>query len=209
MDDSELKKIINKNSAFITSKLIEYGSVCDVRTINKSFNNKLDIETIRDMFCYKIVCIAGQPFVVAPGETTKTYLDDNKLVINEKLFLDRAKRRSAVSKYIKLLAKDCLRQEISQFGTSVKLCPSAISITKIAGQEWIRCKDMQNRVISIDYRAIQLPFELRNYLIAHVFAHFFQPAHDNEFLRVLSNYLPNHNLIKTKSDNYSFIKDIE
>lgn len=161
-----------------------------------------------DMFAFKRVLIFGKIFEVVGGDVSKTILADDKVVVDEKIFTDASKRKKAIISLLKLLAKECLRQEISQFGTSIALCPSAINVTTIKNGGWIRCSDMQNRVVSIDYRAIQLPFKLRNYLIAHLFSHFFKKGHDLDFFAVLSNYLPDFTELQNRLDDFSFVKEI-
>ena len=152
--------------------------------------------------------LAGKILSIAGGDCRNAYLDDDKLIVNERAFREIEGRRKAVGAFLKTVAKQCLRQEISRFGTSTALCPTAINVTRISNSGWIRCADMANKVVSIDYRVVQLPYELRNYLIAHVFSHFFQPAHDMDFFRVLSNYLPNFELLQKRLDTYAFLKEI-
>ena len=205
MDGATLRDILRKNASWFKQK-IDCSSKAATVDVGQTYFGNVDLAS--DLFAFKKVVIVGQIFDVVAGDINKAILDGNKVVVSERLFNDGAKRKNAVTCLIKSLAKQCIRQEISQFGTSIALCPSAINVTTLKGDGWIRCKDMQNRVVSIDYRVIQLPFELRNYLVAHLFSHFFQPGHDKEFFEVLSNYLPNYAILQKELEKYYFLKEI-
>lgn len=206
MDESTLKNILIEHSEWYKDK------VQPVKECGKvSFGDKKvfgNVQLASEMFAFKKVLIAGQIFDVVGGDVKKAILNGETVVLEEKVFGDAAKRKKAITSFLKMLAKECLRQEISQFGTSIALCPSAINVTALKTSGWIKCSDMQNKVVTIDYRAVQLPFELRNYLVAHAFSHFFQLGHDAEFFRVLSNYLPNFEMLQNKLQNYWFLKEI-
>ncbi|MBR2974846.1 MAG: DUF45 domain-containing protein [Clostridia bacterium] len=206
LDEESIVKIVKGNADYCRKKIdIQQNSSNNCKSTCVFGNVSLAAE----MFSCKKVLLAGVVFEVVPGDVAKTALSASKLIVNEKCFDDTIRRKKAVVSFLKEIANQCLRKEISQFGTNIALCPAAINLTKLKSAGWIRCKDMANRVVTMDYRVIQLPFELRNYLIAHVFSHFFQPGHDVEFFRVLSNYLPNFDALQTRLDAYSFLKEIE
>ena len=202
-----IRDILIENANWIKEKI--KSSISTKANVSKT-NEPVwgNVELVSEMFSYKKVLLAGKILEVIGGDCVKTYFEEDKLVVSEKAFRDVSGRRKAIGAFLKSVARQCLRQEISQFGTNFALCPAAISVTNIKNSGWIRCKDMANRIITIDYRVIQLPYELRQYLITHLFAHFFQPGHDVKYFKVLSNYLPNFEVLQNKLERYAFLKEI-
>lgn len=205
MDDSTLRDILISHANWYKDKTSHQPCSKPTTSNTVAFNK---VQLVGEMYCCKKVLIAGKLFEVVGGDVTKTILDGSKVVVCEKVFGHAEKRRKAIAAFLKMIANDCLRREISQFGTKVALCPSAIKVADLKGDRWIRCSDMQNRVVTIDFRAIQLPSNLRNYLIAHVFSHFFSPGHDSEFYRTLYGHLNDFESLQNMLEKYSFVKEI-
>ncbi len=202
--ENELIKILRDSASW-------YGNKIECKAIDAELSNCGEqnvVDFVSDLFSCKKVLIAGKVFDVVSGDVAKTILQNDCVVVSEKAYLDSSKRKKAVCSFIKLLAKQWLRQEISQFGTKVALCPAAINLTALKNSGWIRCADMSNKVVSIDYRAIQLPYDLRRYLIAHAFAHFYTLGHDKEYWTVLQKFAPNFELMQKKLRDYTFLKEI-
>ena len=126
MDGATLRDILRKNASCFKQK-IDCSSKADTVDVRQTYFGNVDLAS--DLFAFKKVVIVGQIFDVVAGDINKAILDGNKVVVSERLFNDGAKRKNAVTCLIKSLAKQCIRQEISQFGTSIALCPSSINVT--------------------------------------------------------------------------------
>lgn len=173
-------------------------------TCDKTFDQQ---QLIKDIFAGRKTMILGDVVSVEAGESSKTYLDGSTLYIAEKYFNERDTRIKAIKAYLKKIAFLFVANEISSFGSNVSLCPQKIEFKDIADC-WCKCSLASQKVLSFDYRLTQLPQCLRYYVIAHAFAHFKFPAHDDSFWNYISNIVPHYANLDKQLENYDFLKDI-
>lgn len=151
--------------------------------------------------------IFGEVVQVSMGITSKTFMDGNVLFLSEKNYESSQVRLKAIQAYLKKLALTYVSDEVADFGSKTSLCPSKITF-KDNGDFWVKCALASQRILCIDFRTVQLPKRLRTYVIAHGFAHFFYPIHDEEFWRYLSDIFPDYQHCAKELEKYRFLKEL-
>lgn len=218
VSNKRLRQIIEENSAWISQQKQEQPkSVLKIEDeIPKSqklskpvsqikIHRENDVES--DIFNgYKTV-IMGNVVEVSSSIGSKTYLDGNVLYISEKYFDTREGRLKAIKSYLKKIANIYVSGEISNFGSNVSLCPAKIEFRDNI-EFWVKCSLASQRILCFDFRIVQLPQNLRLYVIAHAFAHFTSPIHDDKFWNYVSNVLPRYRDYAKYLDKYQLLKDI-
>ena len=222
LSNKRLRKIIEENSEWINrqkeneSKCIEKKDEshkevkvvrCKTRpsvpkSIPKTANN---LEN--DIFDGRKTVIMGDVVQVRSGVGAKTYLDGNVMYVSEKYFETRDGRLRLIKAFLKKMAVLYVSDEIAKFGTNVSLCPSKIEFRDNA-DFWVNCSSAAKGILSFDYRIVQLPQNLRLYVIAHGFAHFLHPIHDDKFWNYISNVLPRYRDYANELDKYRLLRNI-
>ena len=177
------------------------------KMLPRSDSSSNDSSLARDIFAGKKTVIMGDVINVVSSVGSKTYLDRNVLYVNEKFCQSREARLKAIKTYLKKMAQLYVSVEIANFGSNVSLCPSKIEFRQI-GESWLKCSLASQRIICFDFRIVQLPQNIRTYLIAHAFAHFTHPIHDDKFWNFISNALPHYKDISKQLEKYNFLKDV-
>ena len=218
VSDKKLRQIIEQNADWIrqrkqetvatqaTKKTENSCTQHSKRSANANTQNK-ESSLSKDIFAGKKTVIMGDVITVAYGVTAKTYLDGNVLYINEKYSQNRETRLKAIKSYLKKMAQLYVSVEIANFGSNVSLCPARIEFREV-GEFWLKCSLASQRILCFDFRIVQLPKNLRTYLIAHAFAHFTHPIHDDKFWNFISNALPHYKDVAKQLEKYRFLKDI-
>ena len=160
-----------------------------------------------EIFAGRKTVIMGNVISVVSSVGAKTYLDGNVLYISEKYYQSRESRLKAIKSYLKKMAQLYVSVEIANFGSNVSLCPAKIEFREIS-ESWLKCSLAAQRILCIDFRIVQLPQTIRKYLIAHAFAHFMHPIHDDKFWNFISNAIPNYRDHAKQLERYAFLKDI-
>ena len=160
-----------------------------------------------DIFYGRKTVIMGDVISVASSVSAKTYVDGNVLYINEKFCQIRETRLKAIKAYLKKIAQLYVSVEIANFGSNVSLCPAKIEFREV-GESWLKCSFAAQRTLCFDFRIVQLPQNIRTYLIAHAFAHFAHPIHDDKFYNFMSNAVPHWRDAAKQLEKYNFLKDI-
>ena len=151
--------------------------------------------------------IMGDVVSVVPSANSKTYLDGNLLYVASQSWALREGRFRAIKGYLKKMDQLYVAVEIANFGSSVSQCPARIEF-KDVGEFWVKCSAASQRNLCVDFRIAQLPNSLRNYVIAHAFAHFVYPIHDDRFWNFIANAIPNYKDVTRQLDRYRFLLDI-
>ena len=144
---------------------------------------------------------------VMPTVTVKTYVDGNIMYVNDRYYQTREGRLKAIKAYLKKMALLYISVEIANFGSDVSLCPAKIEFREI-GEFWVKCSLASQRILCFDLRIVQLPQHLRMYLIAHAFAHFQHPIHDDKFWNYISNLLPRYQDCVKQLEQYQMLKNL-
>ncbi len=216
-----LRKIIEENSAWINAKKekddskqaekIQTQAPCEplnkARTLARRTEREIDSQVIKEIFAGKKTVIMGDVVDVVKSMSNKTYLEGSSLFISEKSFADRESRVKAIKAFLRKMAGLYVASEVSSFGSSASLCPSKIEFKDVS-EGWVKCSLATQRILCVDYRITQLPLNLRTYLIAHAFAHFYIATHDENFWNYISNLLPRYEDYRKQLEEYDFLKDI-
>lgn len=219
VSNKRLRELIEQNSEWIKQRKQETASTTaathvEAKNIQKSTppvkktpSNRqtpnIESNTTRDMYAGKKTVIMGDIITVSSSVSAKTYLDDDVLYINEKYCQSREARLKAVKNYLKKMAQLYVSVEIANFGSNVSLCPAKIEFRDVG--EWLKCSLAAQRILCMDYRIVQLPINLRMYLIAHAFSHFTHPIHDDKFWNFISNALPHYKDMVNQLEKYNFL----
>ena len=161
----------------------------------------------RDIFEGKRTVIMGDLIRVMSTVSFKTYVDGNVMYVNEKYYETREGRLKAIKAYLKKMALLYVSVEIANFGSDVSLCPAKIEFKEV-GEFWVKCSLASQRVLCFDLRIVQLPQHLRMYIIAHAFAHFQNPIHDQKFWNYVSNVIPRYQDYSKQLEKYQMLKDL-
>ena len=221
LSDKRLKEIIAENSEWIKARQQEEKSKhCDAVAATKShvatttpkkapqkMVNKSDDVDIKDVFAGRKTLVLGDTVKVLSTLSARTVLDENTLYISEKYYQSREGRLKAIKAYLKKMATLYVSTEIANFGSRISLCPTKIEFREIP-DAWLKCSQAAQRILTIDYRVVQLPQNLRQYVIAHAFAHFFHPIHDEKFWNCVSSVLPRYEEYARQLEKYRYLKDV-
>ena len=129
------------------------------------------------------------------------------MYINERYCQSRESRLKTIKNYLKKIAQLYVSVEIANFGSNVSLCPVRVEFREVV-EYWLKCSMSAQRILCFDYRIAQLPKNLRTYLIAHAFAHFTHPLHDDKFWNFVSNVLPRYADCERRLEQCRFLLDI-
>lgn len=211
-----IKQLIEENIDWINSKRKQHSEVSvkepsqdeNAKAINSVCDRAYDQQQlIKDIFAGRKTMILGDVVSVEAGALSKTYLDGSVLYVSEKNCSDKDSRIKAIKAYLKKIAFLFVANEVSSFGTSVSLCPQKIEFKDVSDC-WCKCSLASQKILCFDYRITQLPQNLRYYVIAHAFAHFKYPAHDDSFWNYISNVIPHYATLDKQLQNYDFLKDL-
>lgn len=218
VSNKRLRQIIEENADWINKQ--KHEQVAKVKEIPSEQPKKKVMREVkpkdkdaderqitRDIFDGRKTMIMGDVVKVMSTVSAKTYVDGNIMYINEKYFVTREGRHRAIKAYLKRIAQLYVSVEIANFGSDVSLCPARIDF-KDVGEFWVKCSLASQRILCFDYRIVQLPQQLRTYLIAHAFAHFRNPIHDDKFWNFISNALPRYQDCARQLEKYQFLKDV-
>ena len=218
VSNKRLRKIIEENAEWINRQKQEQITQSKdkpqeppkkkiMRQVKRDDKPSEEKQVTRDIFDGRKTVIMGDVVKVMSTVGTKTYLDGNVMYINEKYFETREGRLKAIKSYLKKIAFLYVSGEIANFGSDVSLCPVKIDFKEV-GEFWVKCSLASQRMLCFDFRIVQLPLELRMYLIAHAFAHFQNPIHDDKFWNFISNVLPRYQDCAKRLEKYQMLKDL-
>lgn len=169
--------------------------------------DKLNSQLVKDIFAGKSFLLCGQVYKCVATSQSQTHLKEDCLFICEKQFATRELRLKAICSFLKRMSNIVLSQLVSKLGSEMALCPTKIQFRDLRGK-WCSCADAESRAIVLDYRLIQLPQQLQNYVITHAFVHFRKQSHTAEFFDHLSNFFPNYNELQNLIADYNFLLDV-
>ena len=220
VSNKKLREIIEQNSEWIRQQKRDAVAtkseqnlpaksstqVAKNRTVKNDRPKANESSLKSDIFSGKKTLLLGDVISVVSGCGARTYLDESVLYINEKFYQSRDARLKAIKSYLKKMAQLYVSTEIADFGSKVSLCPTRIEFREI-GTFWLKCSMASQRILCFDFRIVQLPKNLRAYLIAHAFAHFIHPIHDDKFSSFVSDFIPHHQDCQRQLENYRFLLD--
>ncbi len=185
---------------------IESYVIENYRWIERKINNSTN--SYAELFSFKQVLICGEFAEVFSTLQRKTYVANKRVYLPEKYMKTKTLKSKALLGLVKTLAKEFLPQKISSIGSDMHLCPSKIELKMIAGFDWLICTSPELKEIIIDYRIIQLPSKLQNFLIVCAYIHFLYSNHKKEYLDVLRRYYPDYKRYADELSRFRFVKEV-
>ncbi len=170
-------------------------------------NTLLSNQVVKDIFAGKSILLCGQVYSCNASTNSQTHLQDDCLYIADKHFATRELRLKAIKTFLKRMSNSVLSQEVSKWGSYFALCPTKIQFKDLRGR-WCSCADAELRAIVLDYRLIQLPQHLQEYVIAHAFAHFAKSGHANDYFEHLACYIRDYKERQKAIADYDFLLDV-
>lgn len=221
LSNKRLKQIIEENIQWIKSRQKEENSkrssevaATKPRTVlsapKRSQSNsgvKANEVDMREVFSGRKTLVLGDMVRVLESVNSRTVLDENILYVPYKYYQSREGRLKAIKSYLKKMATLYVSTEIANFGSRISLCPTKIEFREIS-DSWVKCSHAAQRILTIDYRVVQLPQILRQYVIAHAFAHFSHPIHDAKFWSCVAAVLPRYEEYARQLERYRYLKDV-
>ena len=219
VSNRRLRKIIEENAEWIETQKREYATASVVKIDDELRSDKNELPSrlqssdttsdklVRDILAGRKTVFMGDVVDVESSANSKTFMENNTLYISEKCYQIRDSRLKAIKNYLKKMTLLYVSGEISQFGSNVSLCPARIEF-RDTGDFWVKCSLAAQKILSMDFRIVQLPQNLRIYLIAHAFAHFSHPIHDDKFWNYVSNVIPRYRDCAKQLEQYQFLKNI-
>lgn len=177
------------------------------QTVTCAKTTTLNSQLIKDIFAGRSFLLCGQIYKCIASSQSQTHLKDDCLFICEKQFTTRELRLKAICSFLKRMSNIVLSQQVSKSGSEMALCPTKIQFKDLHGR-WCSCADAESHAIVLDYRLIQLPQQLQNYVITHAFVHFRKQSHTSEFFDYLSNFFPDYKDLQTAITDYNFLLDV-
>ena len=220
LSDRRLKQIIEENTEWIKARKQEEnrkkGDVVATKSqtidstpkkaIRKVARARDDVD-LKELFAGRKTMVLGDVVNVAATTSSRTVLDENTLYLPDKYVQSREGRLKAIKSYLRKMATLYVSTEIANFGSRISLCPTKIEFREIP-DAWLKCSQAAQLILTIDYRVVQLPQNLRQYVIAHAFAHFFHPIHDEKFWSCVAGVLPRYEEYARQLEKYRYLKDV-
>ena len=180
---------------------------CLDNTFLREQSTVLSNQIVKDIFAGKSMLLCGQVYACSASTNAQTHLQDDCLYIADKHFSTRESRLKAIKTFLKRMSSSVLSQEVSKWGSYFALCPTKIQFKDLHGR-WCSCGDAELRAIVLDYRLIQLPQHLQEYVIAHAFAHFAKSGHASDYFEHLACYIRDYKDRQKAIADYDFLLDV-
>jgi predicted metal-dependent hydrolase len=176
IDENTIKTILQKKSRWIEDKLETLKEYVSAHPMPVNFSNN---ETI---------WLLGKPLILQVREGKKEIIrDDGKLIIQvEKV--EKEKVRKVLIEYMRNLAEKIINLKAEELSEITGIKPQKIEIRDWK-RKWGLCK-ISNQTLVFNWRSVQLPEELINYIIAHEIAHFKYIKHNKKFWNYLQYIIP-------------------
>ncbi len=206
MHIEKIRQTVCENLAWIKQKQQECNTRSGASTSDTNQDNAENVLSISKVFQGMQLLVGGEIFQVKPTLENKTFCKDNVVFVNKDAFESKDGRLKALKSYLKRVGTNYLSSEISAFGSKYSLCPKKIEIKQL--ENWLKCCEPNNRFVCLDFRVVQLPMDLQQYVIAHAFAHFYKLGHDADFVSVLENFIPYNKDIKQRLADFDFLLSV-
>ena len=206
MHIEKVRQTVSENLAWIKQKQQEFVAQRDAKSNAESQDKSQNVLSISKVFQGMQVLVGGEIFEVKPTLENKTFCKDNVVFVNKDAFDCKDGRLKALKSYLKRIGANYLSTEISAFGSKYSLCPKKIEIKQL--ETWLRCCEPTNRFVCLDFRVVQLPMDLQQYVIAHAFSHFFRLGHGADFASVMENFIPHNKDIQQRLADYDFLLSV-
>ena len=233
MSLSKIKQLISENYPWILSQKTAYKSTNEMNSMDTtnhllsvrgrennvpSFHSSNSVErdsisysnidpiNLRALFNYEKTLLLGKIYDIKYDNISTLVSENEALVLPKKIYFHNENRIKAINSYLKKMANLYVSAEISTIGTQLSLCPQKIAFCKMSN--WTNCNMACSKSLVLNYKIVQLPSDLRSFIIIHSFVHFIHKAHDDAFWNYMLKILPNFTMLKEKLLALDFLLDL-
>ena len=184
LDESKIKEVLQRRAQWIESKLKEMRRRIDSHPMPTHF---LSSET---------VWVLGKPMTLQVKEGKEgVRVRDGKLVVQVEC-LEREAVRTALVSWFSGLARKVLTEKVKKFSRLVGAKPVEIELRDWK-RKWGLCKSDRG-ILRFNWRLVQLPEELIDYIVVHELVHLKHSGHGRAFWVCLSKVLPDYHQRKER-----------
>lgn len=148
------------------------------------------------------------PATAANAETSSVALQDTNAVITQSSFTSLSESLSNLtSELIRIWVMDWYQtQAITCFSQRIELYASKLNVPKPpfklsqAKTRWGSCNS--RGVIRLNWRLVQLPLQLVDYVVVHELCHLIEMNHSHAFWELVAGVFPEYQLARTELKNY-------
>lgn len=177
LDESKIREVLQRRAQWIESKLKEMRRRIDSRPMPTQF---LSGET---------VWVLGKPMTLQVKEGKEgVRMKDGKLVVQVER-VEREAVRAVLVSWLSSLAQRVLTKKVKKFSRLVAK-PTEIELRDWK-RKWGLCKSDRG-ILRFNWRLVQLPEELIDYIVVHELVHLKHARHGKAFWVLLSKILPNY-----------------
>jgi len=178
LDESKIREVLQRRAQWIESKLKEMRRRIDSRPMPTQF---LSGET---------VWVLGKPMTLQVKEGKEgVRMKDGKLVVQVER-VEREAVRAVLVSWLSSLAQRVLTKKVKKFSRLVGAKPTEIELRDWK-RKWGLCKSDRG-ILRFNWRLVQLPEELIDYIVVHELVHLKHARHGKAFWVLLSKILPNY-----------------
>ncbi|MFN7086705.1 MAG: M48 family metallopeptidase [Burkholderiales bacterium] len=144
----------------------------------------------------EILMLLGQPLKLRLADDCRGIrLEDDLLVIAAPLRTRGADVvQEAVTAWLKQQALQCFRERVAHFQPRLEVTEPEIRLSS-ARTRWGSCH--ANGRIHLNWRLVQMPLRLVDYVVAHELAHLVEMNHSPRFWKTVARVVPDHRARRT------------
>ncbi len=187
-----IEAMLHKHAAWVLGKLAEWGQ------------RRPPPRLWRDG---EILMLLGQPLQLrlAAGRLA-IRLEGNHVIAGSASAQDADEMRKTVTGWLKQQALQCFRERVAYFHPLLKVSEPEIRLSN-ARTRWGSCHI--NGRICLNWRLIQMPLRLVDYVVAHELAHLVEMNHSPRFWKTVSRIVPDYEArraeIRAESHRYMLV----
>jgi predicted metal-dependent hydrolase len=184
LDGSTIEKVLQRRAQWIESKL-------------KEMRRRINSHPMPTLFVSgETIWVLGKPMTLEVQEGKgRVRMKSGKLVVQvEKV--EREVVKAALVTWLLSLAQKMITERVEKFSRLVGVKPSGIKLRDWR-RKWGLCR-ADRRTLRFNWRLVQLPEDLVDYIVVHELVHLKHPGHGKEFWDCMSKILPDYHQRKER-----------
>jgi len=185
-----IEEILLNKSDFILSALNKY----EKQIKNKKTNSNIGEQEP----CVTVFGKALTVFIIG-GKEDKASIQENGIYVTLKDSTDKEALKKTIDRALELLCietvSDLCKEIYPEFREHLPDYPK-IKFRKMKSR-WGSC-NYKKYILTFNYHLIHAPLNCIKYVVYHEFNHFIHPNHSKDYYISLSNYLPDHKVLKAE-----------
>ena len=173
---------------FVTNKKIEKLIDDNLDSIKKMLKRELVKKKKEDSFFY-----LGNKYEIVYSNLVDIVIDDNKIYVKDKLYLEKWLQKKA-----KLVFKEELDKIYNIF--PLKIPYPSLTIRKMKTR-WGVC-NIKVKKITLNFELIKKDIKYLDYVIVHELSHLIYPNHKTDFWNLVSKIIPNYKQLRKELNSY-------